>query len=433
MGLSILSLHAKALATNPTDEEIRQNWETFLINAEYKKLYEYVAALAKQDIPLGKYYEAFARIQGYGSKKQWMSPATAIDKLRQKDQLPDFYKETYTFRDGSICEDCILLSSTDGFDIFTKSSPKIYYPYLTKPTNQVLSKQTKVEYALYVRDVVMTSGEVKKELTQIYTDDYQFIFVDKTGSKITLPVSDIAYVKSSKSGKIVLINPSVKPQITTASPERKETNQISVSTGTAFSISQSGYYLTNYHVVQNAYSIQLLYKQEKFKATLIAKDIVNDIALIQSDLLLPSLSFSDIPTQKGSNVFTMGFPLSSIEGEEIKAHFGAVNSLSGIGGDVTLFQVDIPIHAGNSGSPLLNDCGEIIGVITSKLNAVKTFSTTGDLPNSVGYAIKSYYIKPLVSDYISIKTSSCKLPMSKIDLVKKVSDSIVIVQSSQSL
>ncbi len=71
-----------------------------------------------------------------------------------------------------------------------------------------------------------------------------------------------------------------------------------------------------------------------------------------------------------------------------------MNALSGIKGDVRFFQVDIPVQLGNSGGPLINQRGEVIGIVTATLDEFVALAQSGSLPQNVNYAVKSTYVWP---------------------------------------
>lgn len=85
-------------------------------------------------------------------------------------------------------------------------------------------------------------------------------------------------------------------------------------------------------------------------------------------------------------------------GSSPKYTAGEVSSSSGIADDPRLLQISIPVQAGNSGGPVVNDKGEVVGIVSSKLSAAKILSKTGDLPQNVNYAVKARYIEGLIGD-----------------------------------
>lgn len=154
--------------------------------------------------------------------------------------------------------------------------------------------------------------------------------------------------------------------------------------GTGFALTVNGYVCTNYHVIKDADSVYVQNnKGESFKAKVVYRDPQYDIAFlkISDDSFSP---LTDLPYKlrknsigMGENVYTLGYPKDdAVLGE------GYVSSKTGHAGDTTQYQVSIPINPGNSGGPLLDNYGNIIGVITAKENQV----------DGATFAIKSRYI-----------------------------------------
>lgn len=171
--------------------------------------------------------------------------------------------------------------------------------------------------------------------------------------------------------------------------------------GTGFAIGKK-YIVTNYHVVENASSIKISGINGSFytdyEAKVIATDRSNDLALVQiTDSRCPTVSNLPygIKTQQanvGESVFVLGYPLTSTMGEEIKLTTGVVSSRSGFQGDVSLYQISAPIQPGNSGGPLFDNEGNIIGIVCAKHNDAE----------NVGYAIKASYLQNLVESAFSV-------------------------------
>jgi len=93
---------------------------------------------------------------------------------------------------------------------------------------------------------------------------------------------------------------------------------------------------------------------------------------------------------------TLGYPLVGLQGQEQKANFGRVNALSGTAGDIRYIQIDAPIQPGNSGGPLINRAGEVVGVVSATLNQQVVISEANALAQNVNYAIKIDYVIPLL-------------------------------------
>lgn len=138
--------------------------------------------------------------------------------------------------------------------------------------------------------------------------------------------------------------------------------------GTGFAISTNGYVITNNHVVQGADSVYIQnIEGQSFKAKLIYIDPAYDLAVLQ--IVDPNFkSFDSLPyafkkssSDLGEDVFTIGFPDDkSVYGK------GYLSSRTGYAGDTLAYQVSIPVNPGNSGGPLLDNNGNVIGIISGK-------------------------------------------------------------------
>ena len=178
---------------------------------------------------------------------------------------------------------------------------------------------------------------------------------------------------------------------------------ITKKTGTGFIISSNGYLLTNYHVVKGAKEIKIKSASgEEINAVLIMKDASNDIAVLKINEapanIETNMHLGDSSKVKaGDKVFTIGYPFSNILGKQARYTEGTISSLFGIQDDPRWFQISVPIQPGNSGAPLFNEKGEIIGIVVASLDAKNVFEITGAFPQNISFAIKSAYIKNMIS------------------------------------
>lgn len=179
--------------------------------------------------------------------------------------------------------------------------------------------------------------------------------------------------------------------------------------GTGFLISENGYVVTNYHVIEDARKIELYFPTDssvtKYTATVVSSDKTNDIAVLKIDSGFASpatipYTFSD-EYNISDEVFTIGYPQPDIMGSAYKYTKGEISSLSGIENNITMMQITTPIQPGNSGGALFNKKGDIIGITTSTLNPFYMARYQGNIPQNVNYAVKSDYAKPLVKQYLS--------------------------------
>ncbi|MUJ29051.1 trypsin-like serine protease [Aliivibrio fischeri] len=209
----------------------------------------------------------------------------------------------------------------------------------------------------------------------------------------------------------------------------KEESGKGVSTGTGFFISNDGYVLTNSHVIEGSTSISIIQKGKSVSATLVDHDPNNDIALLKIDKSVKGLPIElKKKTKQGTDIAVLGYPNIGLQGNEQKATFGHINANSGIQGDTRYFQISSPIQSGNSGSPMVNDQGVVIGIASASLNQTAALETTGTLAQNVNYAVKIAYALPmLISHAVEYIESTEPKPLEKTKLIDSISDSVVLV------
>ena len=95
-------------------------------------------------------------------------------------------------------------------------------------------------------------------------------------------------------------------------------------------------------------------------------------------------------------MFTIGFPNVGIQGLSPKLTKGEISSLAGVQDDLRYFQISTPVQPGNSGGPLVDTRGNVIGIISGGINQKVSWETTGTLAQNLNYAVKSAYILPLL-------------------------------------
>ena len=129
---------------------------------------------------------------------------------------------------------------------------------------------------------------------------------------------------------------------------------------------------------------------ETAAAVIVARDPNNDLALLRGPVRLPvPIAVDDRGIRPGDTVVAVGFPLPDLLASEASVTTGTVSALAGIGNDMRLLQVTVPVQPGNSGGPLLDLHGRVVGVVVGKLDALQVASITGDIPQNVNFAIKA--------------------------------------------
>jgi S1-C subfamily serine protease len=200
--------------------------------------------------------------------------------------------------------------------------------------------------------------------------------------------------------------------------------------GTGFFITRDGYLLTCFHVIEDAVAVKVNVGGDIKPAKVILTDMNNDLALLKISGTFSALAFSPKRTATmGEEVFTIGYPNPILQGVNPKLTKGAINSLTGFMDDLRLYQISIPVQPGNSGGPLLDENGNIYGVVVAMLDAETAFKTTGSLPQNVNYAVKNSYAQALLDTLPDVidNLSSPKSNHFFDDVVKRVGKSIVMV------
>ncbi len=206
---------------------------------------------------------------------------------------------------------------------------------------------------------------------------------------------------------------------------------IKASKGTGFAISSSGYIATCNHVIAGATSIKVRGIggdfNKSFTAKVISTDANNDLAILKiDDIKITTLgvipyTISSTTKDVGTSIFTLGYPLTATMGEEIKLTDGLISAKSGYIGDITSYQISAAAQSGNSGGPLFDKSGNLIGVV----NAKHVFA------ENATYAVKSTYLKILIEALpTAITTPTVKSLTAKVltEQVKSIKNFVYIIE-----
>ena len=203
-----------------------------------------------------------------------------------------------------------------------------------------------------------------------------------------------------------------------------------IGSGTGFIITKDGYVLTCYHVIKDANEIKISKGGNLYSAKLIRKDSNNDLALLKINGSFQAIAFSPNRSAKmGQEVFTIGYPNPSLQGVSAKFTKGTINSLTGFQDDLRLYQVSVPVQPGNSGGALVDEKGNILGVIVAMLSAKTAFKISGSLPQNVNYAVKSMYAQAILDTLPKISNKLLNPSKRKSNAVERVKASTVMVLS----
>lgn len=167
--------------------------------------------------------------------------------------------------------------------------------------------------------------------------------------------------------------------------ERSQDEPALFSSGTGFFANREGVIVTNAHVVGDCRRVEL---GDGRTVSVDYLDRALDIALLQASPSNAYLHLSEEALSLGEKVVALGYPLASILDGGLRVSEGIVSGLTGLRGDSTRFSMTAPIQAGNSGGPILDDRGQVVGVVVSVLAASRVLENGGPLPQNVNFGIR---------------------------------------------
>jgi S1-C subfamily serine protease len=195
-------------------------------------------------------------------------------------------------------------------------------------------------------------------------------------------------------------NPKSKPSKASAKPDDapaekpSEPDKLVAVSGTGFVVSKNAHIVTNNHVVAGCVDEihGNLAGQAPVKLRLVSADEENDLALLQGPKKFKEKDIATIrgtAVNSGDQVVAIGYPLHGLLTSDLTVTTGIISSLAGLHNDTRFLQISAPVQPGNSGGPLHDSSGNIVGVVSAKLDALRMVKATGDIPQNVNFAIKT--------------------------------------------
>lgn len=248
------------------------------------------------------------------------------------------------------------------------------------------------------------AGALCHRIPALRRDDCSNIYSYEGGVLYTTVTSREVYAYSTlterKNEILATLEPKTPPAPTPPKPPPVATPQPAapkppaslrlLGSGSGFIVSNKTYVLTNEHVIERCAVVTVKIDDRDNVATVAARDNRNDLALLRLPAgKYPIAAFrSNDGLYPGDSVVAIGYPLSDILASEGNVSIGIVSALAGMRNDASLLQISAPIQPGNSGGPLYDSSGNVVGVIVSQLGK-NFFESDGTLPQNVNFAIKS--------------------------------------------
>lgn len=212
--------------------------------------------------------------------------------------------------------------------------------------------------------------------------------------------------------------PEPAPVVATVKPVQK----VLKGSGSGFYINSDGHILTNYHVVEECSTVATFKAGESTQATIVSTDPRNDMAVLKSEQKASKFAKfrGGKGLKRGADITVIGYPLKGLLSSDATATFGYVNALRGIQDDSSKMQISAPIQHGNSGGPVLDTSGNVVGVIVSSISDQYLYEKTGAVPQNANFAINGLFARTFLdAREITYSLSSESEALSKTAIVDK--------------
>jgi S1-C subfamily serine protease len=229
-----------------------------------------------------------------------------------------------------------------------------------------------------------------------------------TGALISALANCATRMKAEGLGKAgdftkIAAKPQAAPDKQAPSPGAKSGATKSYS-GTGFVVSSAGHIVTNNHVIDGCRDIKGNLTGESATALrVVSRDEVNDLALLQAPSTTTIKDFvkiRDRSIRSGDSVVAIGFPYHGLLTSDFTVTTGIVSSLSGLLNDTRHLQISAAVQPGNSGGPLFDTSGQLVGVVVAKLDARTMIKATGTIPENVNFAIKTGALRDFLDNSV---------------------------------
>ena len=205
--------------------------------------------------------------------------------------------------------------------------------------------------------------------------------------------------------------------------ETKDNKLITASSGSGFAVSRDGYVITNNHVINQCQNVVIHFEGQAIPATVVTYDTKNDLALLKADFK-PQTVFplSINRPELLQDVYVAGYPFGVQISSAIKVTKGIISSLTGYGNNFSHIQIDAALQSGNSGGPILDDLGNVVGVAVAKLDAKFMYENYGSIPENINFGIKANVVKSILDSNNVAYPKSNAIDIEKSELARMITN-----------
>ena len=217
-----------------------------------------------------------------------------------------------------------------------------------------------------------------------------------------LPKNELAEAQRLSSGwkKGQILVREGQPTTAKSNPAAPASALVKQQTGSLFVVSKTGHAMTNQHVIQGCTELRIEGREGVVKK--VTEDAANDLALVQipgAVKATAAIVADPAKLRQGEDIVVFGFPLYAMLSSGGNLTPGVVSAISGLGNNTNQIQITAPIQPGSSGSPVLNKKGEVVGVVSMKLDDEKMVKATGQIGQNVNFAVSGQTLKTFLDTH----------------------------------
>jgi S1-C subfamily serine protease len=270
---------------------------------------------------------------------------------------------------------------------------------MAKSDKQIQSGMTRVEGEEVYWSVVSRTTEYARNV--FYSQELRYLILLPSGllmlsgSVVSEPsgrAEDLAaaYAAAEPIFQKFIMSLVINSKWTTQIDTQLDTKDITPRSGSGFFVTTDGWFVTNAHVLRPKAKVTVNMHDSSFPAIVKKIDESNDLALLKIEGRFPAIAIEHgTQVHLGAPVFTVGFPNPELQGVSPKMTKGEISSLAGAKDDLRYFQISVPVQPGNSGGPLANISGNVVGVVTARIADLAAIESSGAIPQNVNYAIQN--------------------------------------------